>query len=82
MTPKSGRLLTAITGKLLKIFIFLFFLILKYRVFFTRKKIPAKTLITGILDHLPLGKLKNSFKEIKFSDPTFRAVKIFLLNDA
>jgi hypothetical protein len=35
-----------------------------------------------LLDHLPLGKLKNSFKEIKFSDPTFRAVKIFLLNDA
>jgi hypothetical protein len=33
-------------------------------------------------DHLPLGKLKKSFKEIKFSDPTFRAVKIFLLNDA
>ena len=35
-----------------------------------------------VQDHLPLGKLKNSFKKIKFSDPTFRAVKIFLLNDA
>jgi hypothetical protein len=36
-------------------------------------------------DHLPLGKLKNSFKKIKFSDPTFRAVKIYfclmMLND-
>jgi hypothetical protein len=33
-------------------------------------------------DHLPLGKLKNLFEKIKLPDPTFRAAKIFLLNDA